>query len=214
MNSDIEIYSDSDQDYRRPSTFGKKGGGGSSVRRGLSDEFDEIEDLGTPLGEVEEDDEEQAPRSRPQKGGSGKSSGSKNRTGGGASTAGFTSASRLKASGSGRIGSSTSVANKPGARRFVVDEDSEDDEHDDTPAFKPETIQGIFKGVWSNPDTRVHKDAMKLSAEFLRLFTIEALHRAVAYQREQEEDDLLRDDEMLLDVDSLEAITPQLLLDF
>lgn len=55
---------------------------------------------------------------------------------------------------------------------------------------------------------------MKLSAEFLRLFTIEALHRAVAYQREQEEDDLLRDDEMLLDVESLEAITPQLLLDF
>ncbi|KAG0312505.1 hypothetical protein BG000_006212, partial [Podila horticola] len=137
MNSDIEIYSDSDQDYRRPSTFGKKGGGGSSVRRGLSDEFDEIEDLGTPPGEVEEDDEEQAPRSRPQKGGSGKSSGSKNRTGGGASTAGFTTASRLKASASGRTGSSTSVANKPGARRFVVDEDSEDDEHDDTPAFKP-----------------------------------------------------------------------------
>lgn len=59
-----------------------------------------------------------------------------------------------------------------------------------------------------------HKDALKLSAEFLRLFTIEALHRAVAYQREQEEDDLLREEEILLDVESLEAVTPQLLLDF
>ncbi|KAF9327224.1 hypothetical protein BG006_009427 [Podila minutissima] len=211
MNSDIEIYSDSDQDYRRPSTFGKKGGGGSSFRRAPSDELDEIEDLGTPPGgEAEEDDEEEAPRSRPQKGDGGKGSGSKNRTGGGgALTSGFTTASRLN------VGKGTgSTVAKPGARRFVVDEDSDGKEHDDTPAFKPETMQGIFKGVWSNPDTKVHRDAMKLSAEFLRLFTIEALHRAVAYQREQEEDDLLRDDEMLLDVESLEAITPQLLLDF
>ncbi|KAG0020060.1 hypothetical protein BGZ81_009476 [Podila clonocystis] len=208
MNSDIEIYSDSDQDYRRPSSFGKKGRGvGSSFRRAPSDDLDEIEDLGTPPGEVEEDEEE-ALRSRLQKGGGGKNSGSKNRTEGGASTTGFTTASRLNAS----KGTGSSVA-KPGARRFV-DEDSEDEEHDDTPRFKPETMQGIFKGVWSNPDTKIHKDAMKLSAEFLRLFTIEALHRAVAYQREQEEDDLLRDDEMLLDVESLEAVTPQLLLDF
>ncbi|KAF9304133.1 hypothetical protein BGZ74_002273 [Mortierella antarctica] len=172
MNSDIEIYSDSDQDYRRPSTFGKKGGGGSSFRRAPSDELDEIEDLGTPpRGEVEEDDEEEAPRLRPQKGGGGKGSGSKNWTGGGgASTSGFTNASRLNV----RKGTGSTVA-KPGARRFVVDEDS-DEEHDDTPAFKP-------------PCTG-------------------------PYQREQEEDDLLRDDEMLLDVESLEAITPQLLLDF
>lgn len=133
MNSDIEIYSDSDQDYRRPSTFGKKGGGGSSFRRAPSDELDEIEDLGTPPGgEVEEDDEEEAPRLRPQKGGGGKGSGSKNRTGGGgASTSGFTNASRLNV----RKGTGSTVA-KPGARRFVVDEDS-DEEHDDTPAFKP-----------------------------------------------------------------------------
>ncbi|KFH68494.1 hypothetical protein MVEG_05308 [Podila verticillata NRRL 6337] len=75
-------------------------------------------------------------------------------------------------------------------------------------------MHGVFKTVWSNPDTKAQKDALKLSAEFLRLFTIEALHRAVAYQREQEEDDLLREEEILLDVESLEAVTPQLLLDF
>lgn len=57
------------------------------------------------------------------------------------------------------------------------------------------------------------KDAMELSAEFLRLFTIEALHRTAAYQREQEDEDL-KDDETLIELDSLEAITPQLLMDF
>jgi len=57
------------------------------------------------------------------------------------------------------------------------------------------------------------KDAMELSAEFLRLFTIEALHRTAAYQREQEDEDL-KDEETLIELDSLEAITPQLLMDF
>ncbi|KAF9208937.1 hypothetical protein CPC16_010992 [Podila verticillata] len=212
MNSDIEINSDSDQDYRRPSTFVKKGVS-SSRRRDPSDEiYDEIEDLGTPP------EEEEPSRSRlQQKRAGGGKGGSKSRTGGGVgggststATSGFMTASRLNASG--KEGSS-SVA-KPGARRFVVEEDTEDDESDDTPRFKPETMHGVFKTVWSNPDTKAQKDALKLSAEFLRLFTIEALHRAVAYQREQEEDDLLREEEILLDVESLEAVTPQLLLDF
>ena len=54
---------------------------------------------------------------------------------------------------------------------------------------------------------------MELSAEFLRLFTVEALHRTAAYQREQEDEDL-KDEETLIELDSLEAITPQLLMDF
>ena len=57
------------------------------------------------------------------------------------------------------------------------------------------------------------KDAMQLSAEFLRLFTIEALHRTAAYQREQEDEDL-RTEETLIELDSLEAITAQLVMDF
>ncbi|KAI8356977.1 hypothetical protein B0O80DRAFT_446267 [Mortierella sp. GBAus27b] len=61
--------------------------------------------------------------------------------------------------------------------------------------------------------TIVQKEALQLSAEYLRLFTIEALHRTAAYQREQEDEEL-RNEESLIELDSLEAITPQLVLDF
>ncbi|KAF9131213.1 hypothetical protein BGX30_013194 [Mortierella sp. GBA39] len=52
-----------------------------------------------------------------------------------------------------------------------------------------------------------------MSGEFLRLFTIEALHRTAAYQREQEDEEL-KDVETLVELDSLEAIAPQLVMDF
>ncbi|KAF9962327.1 hypothetical protein BGZ72_007380 [Mortierella alpina] len=89
----------------------------------------------------------------------------------------------------------------------------DDREEDDLPSFRPETVQAIFKGVWTDPGTKAQKDAMQLSAEFLRLFTIEALHRTAAYQREQEDEDL-RTEETLIELDSLEAITAQLVMDF
>ncbi|KAF9989753.1 hypothetical protein BGZ75_005117 [Mortierella antarctica] len=89
----------------------------------------------------------------------------------------------------------------------------EDHEEDNVPSFRPETVQAIFKAVWTDPGTKAQKDAMQLSAEFLRLFTIEALHRTAAYQREQEDEDL-RTEETLIELDSLEAITAQLVMDF
>ncbi|CAO3573403.1 unnamed protein product [Mortierella alpina] len=89
----------------------------------------------------------------------------------------------------------------------------EDHEEDELPSFRPETVQAIFKGVWTDPGTKAQKDAMQLSAEFLRLFTVEALHRTAAYQREQEDEDL-RTEETLIELDSLEAITAQLVMDF
>lgn len=59
----------------------------------------------------------------------------------------------------------------------------------------------------------VQRDALEMSSEFLRLFTIEALHRTAAYQREQEDEEL-KDVETLVELDSLEAIAPQLVMDF
>ncbi|KAF9426970.1 hypothetical protein BGZ94_005718 [Podila epigama] len=174
--------------------------------RVISDELnDEIEDLGTPPPPV--------PTKSLQKGRESilKSSSNKNK-------AGITAASSSSSSSfsSGSRTRTTAAVPSVTKRRGVVEDDSDEDiEHEeDTPRFKPETMHAIFKGVWANPETRVQKDALKLSAEFLRLFTIEALHRTAAYQREQDSDELLRDDEMLLDIDSLEAITPQLLMDF
>ncbi|KAG0366028.1 hypothetical protein BGZ54_005922 [Gamsiella multidivaricata] len=89
----------------------------------------------------------------------------------------------------------------------------EEEEDEDKPNFRPATMGAIFKGVWTDPGTKAHKEALELSAEYLRLFTIEALHRTAAYQREQEDEEL-RNEETLIELDSLEAITPQLVMDF
>ncbi|KAG0013210.1 hypothetical protein BGZ80_011222 [Entomortierella chlamydospora] len=92
-------------------------------------------------------------------------------------------------------GGSSSGGTKGGASsstRRNLEDDAQQDEID-KPTFRPEALQ--------------------LSAEYLRLFTIEALHRTAAYQREQEDEEL-RNEETLIELDSLEAITPQLVMDF
>ncbi|KAG0281456.1 hypothetical protein BGZ95_003491 [Linnemannia exigua] len=81
-------------------------------------------------------------------------------------------------------------------RRAPVEEEDagQDDEEDRGPTFRT-------------------REALEMSCEFLRLFTIEALHRTAGYQREQEDEEL-KDDETLIELDSLEAIAPQLVMDF
>ncbi|KAG0213116.1 hypothetical protein BGX31_001336 [Mortierella sp. GBA43] len=96
------------------------------------------------------------------------------------------------------VGSSSRRANDP------IDDDHHDEE--DRPTFRPACLCEWGKTI-------VQKEALQLSAEYLRLFTIEALHRTAAYQREQEDEEL-RNEESLIELDSLEAITPQLVLDF
>ncbi|KAK3838540.1 MAG: hypothetical protein JOS17DRAFT_730445 [Linnemannia elongata] len=100
-------------------------------------------------------------------------------------------------------------------RRARVEEEDEvdEDEEERGPTFRLETLHGVFKEVWTDPATRVQRDALEMSGEFLRLFTIEALHRTAAYQREQEDEEL-KDVETLVELDSLEAIAPQLVMDF
>ncbi|KAF8985838.1 hypothetical protein BGZ46_001389 [Entomortierella lignicola] len=95
-----------------------------------------------------------------------------------------------------------------GSSRLDLENDNQQEEND-----KPTFRQAIFKGVWTDPGTKSQKEALQLSAEYLRLFTIEALHRTVAYQREQEDDDL-KNEEIMIELDSLEAVIPQLVMDF
>ncbi|KAF9436336.1 hypothetical protein BGZ76_004263 [Entomortierella beljakovae] len=103
---------------------------------------------------------------------------------------------------------------RPGNNSSRRDQENDDQQDEDVkPTFRPETLQAIFKTVWTDPGTKSQKDALQLSAEYLRLFTIEALHRTAAYQREQEDEEL-RNEETLIELDSLEAITPQLVMDF
>ncbi|KAF9130353.1 hypothetical protein BGW39_003147 [Mortierella sp. 14UC] len=125
---------------------------------------------------------------------------------------GFTSASKhLQHQGQNERGKGTGAE----ARRAPVEEEDagQDDEEDRGPTFRTETMYGVFKEVWTEHGTKVQKEALEMSSEFLRLFTIEALHRTAGYQREQEDEEL-KDDETLIEIDSLEAITPQLVMDF
>ncbi|KAI9274467.1 centromere protein X-like protein [Phascolomyces articulosus] len=76
----------------------------------------------------------------------------------------------------------------------------------DRESFKPETINGIFKAKFKESSSRVNKDALLLSCEFLRLFTAEAIHRSA----EQVTDT----DDVVINAEHLERTLTQLLLDF
>ncbi|KAF8929660.1 hypothetical protein BGZ47_000939 [Haplosporangium gracile] len=115
--------------------------------------------------------------------------------------------SKKQPKGSGGPGAETRRA------RVEEEEDADEDDEERGPTFRLETLHGVFKEVWADPTTKVQRDALEMSGEFLRLFTIEALHRTAGYQREQEDEEL-KDVETLVELDSLEAITPQLVMDF
>mmetsp|Transcript_149226 Transcript_149226/g.212117 ORF Transcript_149226/g.212117 Transcript_149226/m.212117 type:complete len:93 (+) Transcript_149226:47-325(+) len=74
-----------------------------------------------------------------------------------------------------------------------------------TPTFKPETVMKLFGQNW-NAKTKGNGDGMKLAAEYLRCFTIEAAYRAA--QQAQ------NDGSGQVDPEHIEKILPQLLLDF
>ncbi|KAF9927064.1 hypothetical protein FBU30_003526 [Linnemannia zychae] len=114
---------------------------------------------------------------------------------------GFTLASKHLQQRAKRSGEGSGSGAK--TRRAPVEEEEDagqDDTEDRGPTFRPETLH-------------VQKEALEMSSEFLRLFTIEALHRTATYQREQEDEEL-KNDEILIELDSLEAIIPQLVMDF
>ncbi|SAM08177.1 hypothetical protein [Absidia glauca] len=79
---------------------------------------------------------------------------------------------------------------------------------DNETSFSTDTVQAVMKTVWKDPRTKSNAQALQLSAEFFRLFTIEAIHRASeenARQAEPIEE---------IQVEHLEKILPQLMLDF
>ncbi|KAL7321425.1 hypothetical protein PS15m_001187 [Mucor circinelloides] len=87
----------------------------------------------------------------------------------------------------------------------------------DAPTLNPDTVSKVFKSSFKNQNSRLNKEALQLSCEFLRLFTVEALHRA---SEEQDRIETSMSDEIgtrprkTLQVEHLERILPQLLLDF
>ncbi|KAK9761047.1 hypothetical protein K7432_014361 [Basidiobolus ranarum] len=87
----------------------------------------------------------------------------------------------------------------------------EDTENTEQPSFKPETVHNIFKTVWKESNTKIKPDATSLAAEFLRLFTLEAVHRSAGLSKSEFTGD---EDMPQLEVEHLEKIAAQLLLDF
>ncbi|KAI9336587.1 centromere protein X-like protein [Pilaira anomala] len=80
---------------------------------------------------------------------------------------------------------------------------------DQQSSFDTATVQKVFKKNWKNDNTKITKNALQLSAEFLRLFVVvEAVHRS------SEEQDTINMNTKKLDTEHLERILPQLLLDF
>ncbi|CAM0136300.1 hypothetical protein VKS41_006895 [Umbelopsis sp. WA50703] len=82
-------------------------------------------------------------------------------------------------------------------------------EEDNVLTFKSETINSVFKTQWKETGTKANKDALVLSTELMRIFTVEAVHRAV--------DEANKDaggGSQTLQVEHLEKVLPQLMLDF
>ncbi|WAQ88075.1 hypothetical protein PtA15_9A200 [Puccinia triticina] len=109
------------------------------------------------------------------------------------------------------------------------------------PKFKSGTIQEIFRQAWTNErksslklmvekPPKINEIGLRLSTEYLRLFTIELIHRAtqVAQQEEEEEQEVRRlnekdgaaDDNLrsalkgLIQLRHLQKAAPGVLLDF
>ncbi|KAF0513132.1 centromere protein X-like protein [Gigaspora margarita] len=76
--------------------------------------------------------------------------------------------------------------------------------------FDTKVLNNIFKTVWKKQKTKVRKDALLLSAEYLRLFTDEAISRAAIVAKK----DNLGETLPRLEVHHLEKIAPQLRRDF
>ncbi|KAJ3288791.1 gem (nuclear organelle) associated protein 2 [Borealophlyctis nickersoniae] len=78
--------------------------------------------------------------------------------------------------------------------------------------FKQETLLAVFKTVFKDQNTKVNKDALQLSAEFLKLFVQEAFAQAAAQAKIENGVDDLVDDPPPVDVTvpHLEKILPQL----
>ncbi|XP_025715781.1 centromere protein X [Callorhinus ursinus] len=72
--------------------------------------------------------------------------------------------------------------------------------------FRKDLVSKLLQLHFTNSKTKVGGDALRLMAELLTIFVVEAAVRSV---RQAQAEDLA-----LVDVDQLEKVLPQLLLDF
>ncbi|KAI7902369.1 centromere protein X [Cokeromyces recurvatus] len=80
--------------------------------------------------------------------------------------------------------------------------------------FNPDTVSNVFKAAYKSDNAKANKEAIILACEFLRLFTVEAIHRASDEQDIMNTTTTVNEASNTLEVEHLERILPQLLLDF
>ncbi|XP_035158074.1 centromere protein X isoform X22 [Callithrix jacchus] len=72
--------------------------------------------------------------------------------------------------------------------------------------FRKELVSRLLHAHFKDDKTKVSGDSLQLMAELLKIFVVEAAVRAVRQAQAE--------DAILVDVDQLEKVLPQLLLDF
>ncbi|KAJ1503517.1 hypothetical protein HMI54_007586 [Coelomomyces lativittatus] len=87
---------------------------------------------------------------------------------------------------------------------------------DSSPTFKLETLHEFVKLRLHDSSMKINKESLELLAEFLRLFTLEAIHRSAAVRLSRTQGARIYAIEGKPDVviEDLETILAQLLLDF
>ncbi|CAI2186550.1 322_t:CDS:2 [Funneliformis geosporum] len=71
----------------------------------------------------------------------------------------------------------------------------------DSLSFDKKSLHDIFKTAWKNPKTKIRKEALALSVEYLRIFTVQAVIRATNEAQDEVGGSLIR-----LEVNHLEKV--------
>ena len=69
------------------------------------------------------------------------------------------------------------------------------------------TIEEIFRKAFQKPETRVNSGALHLSAEMLRLFVVDAIHRAGELAKKDEDEGIAAPDAIRGQVDVRHALS-------
>ncbi|KAK6346397.1 hypothetical protein TWF730_010723 [Orbilia blumenaviensis] len=101
-----------------------------------------------------------------------------------------------------------------GAAAHRNDEANRDREEERKAKIPPELIAKLVKNFLEDEGTKVSGAATKTVGEYMHLFLTEAVYRAVSNRRDGDPWAKTTNSGLMLEVEDLEKISPQLLLDF
>jgi hypothetical protein len=81
-------------------------------------------------------------------------------------------------------------------------------------SFDPAVVQQVLESSFKAPGTQVEPRAVQMSAEVMRMFVVEAVHRAADQAQQDEGPDAAMGPAVEIGAEHILRILPQLLLDF